>query len=141
MIENSIRIVNFTNNGKCSNCGQCCEDILHLSAKEIKRIDKYLKEHKIEATPRCLLTSYDNSCPFRDNKNKKCKIYEARPNICRVYKCDKTPKEVIKNREITNFGKLPRSMRNLFFNDNEGVKWLNKNFGITLFDKNNKAIN
>lgn len=139
-MNDNIRIINFTNNGKCSNCGQCCGDILHLSKKEIKIIDNYLKKHKIEATPRRVLLVYDNNCPFRDNKRKKCKIYEVRPDICKIYKCDKTPEEAIKRRDTTNFGKLPRSLRNLFFKDNEGAKWLYENFGIEIFDRNDKVI-
>lgn len=71
---NRIKLNNYTCNGKCSCCGQCCGDILHLSKKEINEIDKYLKKHKIEATPRCILFDYDNTCPFRDNKKKYVKF-------------------------------------------------------------------
>ena len=137
-LNNQIKITNFTCNGKCSNCGNCCGDILHLSKKEIKRIDDYLKKHKVEATPRCILVDYDNTCPFRDIQNKKCKIYEARPDICRVYKCDRTPEEAVKKRELTNKGKLCRSMRNLFFNDNEASKWVLNILGISIYDRNDE---
>ena len=133
-------ITNYTRNGKCSGCGQCCGDILHLSKKEIHRIDRYLKEHKVEATPRIVLVSYDNTCPFRDNKSKKCKIYEARPDICRVFQCNKKPEDVAKNRELTNKGKLPRSMRNLFYSDTNGAKWLYDNFRQPIYDRNDKII-
>ena len=134
-----ISVTNHTCNGKCSCCGECCGDILHLSKREIKEIDKYLKKHKIEATPRILMSFYDNTCPFRDNKEKKCKIYEVRPDICRVYKCDKSPEEVYKNRELTNKGKVTRSMRNLFFNDTK-FKEFTKIMGISIFDRNDKII-
>jgi Fe-S-cluster containining protein len=133
-------ITNYTCNGKCSGCGQCCGDILHLSKKEIHRIDRYLKEHKVEATPRIVLVSYDNTCPFRDNGNKKCKIYEVRPDICRVFQCNKTPEEAFKNREITNSGKLPRSMRNLFFGDTDGASWLYTLMGVPIYDRNDNII-
>lgn len=139
-INKSIKTTNYTCNGKCSGCGECCGDILHLSRKEIKRIAKYIKQNKIEATPRSILVAYDNTCPFRDNKDKKCKIYEIRPEICRVYKCDKAPEEVYRNREFNNERKLPRSMRSLFYNDNSGAKWLFENFGKLIYDKNDKAI-
>ena len=132
-----IKITNFTNRGLCTNCGQCCGDILNLSHDEIKRIDKYLKKHKVEATPICRLVVYDNTCPFRDNKNKICKIYEARPEICRIYKCDKSPKEAVRNRELTNFGKLPRSMRELFFNDHYAVQKLQK---IPIFNRKDQLV-
>lgn len=101
-INKIVKTTNYTCNGKCSGCGECCGDILHLSRKEIKRIAKYIKQNKIEATPRNILVAYDNTCPFRDNANKKCKIYEVRPDICRVFKCDKNPEEVYRNREFNN---------------------------------------
>lgn len=140
MVYKDLKITNFTCNGKCSGCGECCGDILHLSKQEIKRIDQYLKKNKVEATPKCILFSYDNTCPFRDNENKKCKIYEVRPDICRVYKCDKTAKEAYEKRELTNKGKLPRSMRNLFFNDSSGAEWIKKLIGVPAFDRNDKPI-
>ncbi len=140
MVYKDLKITNFTCNGKCSGCGECCGDILHLSKTEIKRIDEYLEKHKIEATPRSVLVKYDNTCPFRDNENRKCKIYEVRPEICRVYKCDKTAREAYENRELTNKGKLPRSMRSLFFNDNAGAKWILDQVGIPIFDKKDKII-
>lgn len=140
MKNDFVKVTNFTCNGQCSNCGQCCGDILHLSKQEIKRIDDYLKKHKVEPTPRCILFDYDNTCPFRDKTNKRCKIYEVRPEICRVYKCDKSPEVVARNREINNKGKLPRSMRQLFFNDDKGAKWI-KQFLITgVYDRKDKSI-
>ena len=83
---------------------------------------------------------YDNTCPFRDNANMKGKIYEVRPDICRVYQCNKTPEEAYKNREITNKGKLPRSMRNLFFNDTKGATFVKNTLYMPIFDRNDKVI-
>lgn len=140
MKNNFVKVTNFTCNGKCSNCGQCCGDILHLSKQEIKRIDDYLKKHKVEPTPRCILFDYDNTCPFRDKTNKRCKIYEVRPDICRVYKCDKSPEVVARNRELNNKGKLPRSMRQLFFNDDKGAKWIKKFLTTGVYDRKDKSI-
>lgn len=142
MKSDSIQITDYTCNGKCSSCGQCCGDILHLSKEEIRTIDKYLKTHKVEATPRNILAVYDNTCPFRDNKNKICKIYEVRPQICRAYKCDRTPEDAIRTRELTNKGKLPRSMRNLFFNDtaDAGALALLGMLGMSIFDRKDKII-
>ena len=135
-----LEITDFTCNGKCSGCGQCCGDILHLSKWEIQRIDKYIKVNKIKCTPRLALVEYDNTCPFRDNKEKKCKIYEVRPEICRVYQCNKTPEEAYNNREFTNMNKLPRSMRELFFNDDKGADWLINTIGIPIYDRNDKIV-
>ena len=139
-MRETISITNFTRDGKCSCCGQCCGDLLHLSKREITLIDNYLKKHKIEATPRSAMVNYDNTCPFRDNEKKICKIYEVRPDICRVYKCDKTPEEAVRNRELTNKDKLLRSMRNIFFNDRKGALWCINYLKIPIFDRKNKLI-
>lgn len=139
-MNNHINITDFTCNGKCSCCGQCCGDILHLSKNEIKRIDEYLKKHKVEETKRCILVDYDNTCPFRDNESKKCKIYSVRPDICRVYQCNKSPEEAVKNRELNNKGKLPRSMRNLFFNDNKGAAWILNVLGKPIYNRKAEII-
>lgn len=139
-MNNKLKLTNFTCNGKCSGCGQCCGDILYLSKKEIKEIDKYIKKHNIEATPKSIMVEYDNTCPFRDNEKRICKIYEVRPQICRVFKCDKTPEEAYKNREFNNQTRLARSMRSLFFKDDAGAKWVKKFLGFTIYDRNNKPI-
>ena len=139
-MQQTINITNYTCNGKCSCCGQCCGDLLHLSKREINLIDNYLKKHKVEATPQNIMFDYDNTCPFRDNKNKICKIYEVRPDICRIYKCDKSPAEAIKNRELTNEGKPLRSMRNLFFNDDKGAIWGTKHLHLFIVDRYDKII-
>lgn len=136
----NLKITDYTCNGKCSNCGNCCGDILHLSKREIKEIDNYLKKHKIEFTPKNIMFVYDNTCPFRDNEKKICKIYEVRPIICKVYQCDKSPEEAYKRREINNEIRLPRSMRQLFFNDNEGAIWFKNNIGRSVYDRKNKEV-
>ena len=38
----------FTINGKCSNCGECCGSILPVTKKEIKRIKAYVRKHNIK---------------------------------------------------------------------------------------------
>lgn len=121
MNTKGIKLQNFTNNGICSCCGQCCSDILHLSKEEINRIDEYLKEHKIKPSP-LKEDTFDLRCPFRNELLRLCMIYEVRPEICKIFKCDKTPEESYKNREFTNFNKKPRSMRALFFNDNTNIE-------------------
>lgn len=139
-MKNFIEITDFTNNGECSNCGECCGDILHLSRQEIKRIERYLKKHKIKPNARCVLVDYDNTCPFRDNTNKRCMIYEVRPDICRVYKCNKSAQEALKNRELINKIRLPRSMRQLFFGDNKGAIWVKEMLHMDIYDRKNKKI-
>lgn len=114
-----IEITNFTINGKCSSCGECCGDMLHLSKKEISTIHKYVKENNIKATlskHNCFVSTFDNTCPFRDEKERKCKIYEVRPLICRKFTCD-TNKWNKDNRDLINKKRKFISLRKEFYND------------------------
>ncbi len=87
-------VTNFTENGKCTECGQCCSSLLPIAASEIKAIRKYIRKHYIKpfvhkgpvASPMIDLT-----CPFlNDSKpNHKCMVYEVRPLICRIFICSK----------------------------------------------------
>lgn len=83
----------FTCNGKCIGCGECCSNILPMTKQEIERIKAYIKEHNIEEhkngmflmNPIC-----DMTCPFlNDSKDHRCNIYEVRPQICRNFSCHK----------------------------------------------------
>ena len=82
-------IHDFTNKGKCSQCGECCSNFLPLSASEISRISLYLSEHHILPMP-IVRGKYVHAetCPFLD-AHKRCLIYEARPLICRAFKCNR----------------------------------------------------
>lgn len=140
-MNNYISITNYTCNGKCSCCGQCCGDMLHLSQKEIKIIDRYLMNHNIPPTPKNLLVTFDNTCPFRDETNKICKIYEVRPYICQSYICSKTPLDAIKDRELINGTKKLRSMRNLFFNDSSNALKMGEYLKTPVYDKKGNIIN
>lgn len=119
MIENNERgETNFTLSGECSNCGQCCSNFIPLLESEIKKIKGYINEHKIKAQVRAYPTvnaMLDLMCPFRDEISKRCTIYEVRPKICRVYKCNKTRMEVA-TEMIQYHGKLHRvNMRETFY--------------------------
>lgn len=127
-----MKLINYTVCGQCSNCGQCCSDLLHLSKEEIKRIDDYLKEHKLEQHNK---GENNLNCPFRNELFKKCDIYEVRPEICKIFKCNKTPEEAYRNREFTNFNKKCRSMAELFFNDDSKIKFLKKELGLKVYTR------
>jgi Fe-S-cluster containining protein len=76
-----------TKNGECSNCGKCCTNILLLTADEITKIKKFINFNKIKPVNRNnFLTSYVDICPFLSN-DKKCLIYEVRPQICQNFIC------------------------------------------------------
>ena len=76
-------VTDFTENGKCSNCGQCCSDILPVSESEIRTIRKYIKRHNIREAKFVVGPLANQAinlvCPFRNEKDRKCNIYEVRP--------------------------------------------------------------
>lgn len=88
-------LYNFTHDGKCSECGNCCSRYLAMNNKEINTIREYIKRHGIVQQKHALFVHkdplFDATCPFLDDtkSNHKCTIYEVRPLICREFKCDK----------------------------------------------------
>ena len=87
-------VYNFTNEGKCSCCGECCSNILPLSKDEIQKIKKYVRKHHIQDTTKRDNVQFNMVCPFRDNEKKICTIYAVRPLICSDFKCDKMPNKI-----------------------------------------------
>lgn len=77
--------------GKCSNCGNCCNDIIPLTNSDINRIKNYIKKNNIKPCNHSanflLNPTLDAVCPFRDEENMKCTIYPVRPDICRSFTC------------------------------------------------------
>ncbi|MBQ3799483.1 MAG: YkgJ family cysteine cluster protein [Treponema sp.] len=76
----------FTKDGECSRCGRCCSAILPVTRKEIKVMRQYAKAHHIKTERH---EDEDLLCPFLSTKEKSCMVYEVRPQICRVFRCDK----------------------------------------------------
>ena len=82
----------LTDNGKCTQCGECCANLLPMTDEEIEIIRKYVKKHNIKehrhflplATP-----TIDMTCPFLNDskKTEKCDIYKVRPRICKDFSC------------------------------------------------------
>lgn len=70
-------LLNIPAHTKCTNCGQCC-GVIPATEAEIEEIKRYIKEHDIKARKQGI------TCPFRNEKEKKCDIYPARPVICRL---------------------------------------------------------
>ena len=92
MAEAYSSVKDYTVNGECSKCGNCCSRILPLTNKEINQIMVYIKNHNIKRQwhyPSVLKEqTYDCVCPFLDDtKENKCTIYELRPSVCRVFNC------------------------------------------------------
>lgn len=81
-------VYDFTKDGKCSQCGQCCANFLPMSEKELKRIKLYVKKHHIKPQKHILPTAdaaIDFTCPLRNDAEKKCMCYEVRPPPRMIY--------------------------------------------------------
>lgn len=95
-------LYDFTKDGMCSSCGNCCSNLLPMSKKEIDAIRKYIRQNNIQQCkhlPPVAKAPYDMTCPFRDNDNKICTIYAVRPAICRAFICN-NEKRAKNNREL-----------------------------------------
>lgn len=109
-------IVNRTCDGKCSNCGDCCADVLPLDGNEIRIIRDYIRKHKIkEIVHKNCFQKIDLTCPFRDNVNKICTVYPVRPAICKCFICSKPQADIEKDKILFHTKKKAESMRHLFF--------------------------
>jgi Fe-S-cluster containining protein len=112
-------VFDYTDNGACTNCGQCCGNYLPISTKEIQIIKRYIKKHNIAEQIRKYPTAnalFDMQCPFRDEINKKCTIYEVRPAICRDFKCDKPRKNIEADKALYHSKYEIVDMRMEFYN-------------------------
>ncbi|MCS7369583.1 MAG: YkgJ family cysteine cluster protein [archaeon GBS-70-058] len=74
---------------KCLKCGKCCiETRMPLSHRDIERIERlgYEKgEFTVIVNGKFILRNINGHCYFLNPKNMKCKIYEDRPEGCRIY--------------------------------------------------------
>lgn len=93
--------------GKCSRCGECCGAVpLPITRAEEKRIRKYIKEHNIPYQDTRLWkdekgnVNEDLRCVFYDYDEKKCRIYEVRPSICRRFRCNLSPNDIEVNKIV-----------------------------------------
>lgn len=121
---NDVMVTDFTIDGKCSSCGQCCSNLLPLSEQEVNRIKAYIKKHGIKEQRHNFAVGVDMTCPFRDERNKKCLIYNIRPAICREFMCNHKHEDIM--RAKLNYHKINRVvfMRNEFFGNTEDIKFM-----------------
>lgn len=109
----------FTNNGKCSGCGNCCSALLPVSDMEIKHIKRYMKQHDVKEHSSCTPedVKYDLTCPFMDSTkpDHKCDIYPVRPLICRSFICSKPKMKIEEAKRFAYQTRKPVNMRKEFF--------------------------
>ena len=84
--------IDLTENGKCSNCGGCCSNFLPVRKEEIERLKRFVRRKHFKPIVRSNVLagcSIDLMCPFRNDKEQRCEVYDIRPEVCRIYRCDK----------------------------------------------------
>lgn len=118
-MENGL--YDYTKNGKCTGCGACCSDLLPISGKEIKEIERYVKKKHIQEQYHnypVKSLGFDLTCPFlNDSKsNNKCEIYPVRPEICRSFICN-DPHGACRNKKLLHKKYTPVCMRETFFKE------------------------
>ena len=89
--------LDFTNEGKCTGCGECCGNCLPMTLADVNAVwnaasaaaRKPLHD-KLWYVCNHVGNVVDMTCPFCDDEQPnghKCVIYESRPYICREYIC------------------------------------------------------
>lgn len=82
-------ITNNTINNKCSKCGQCCGLFIPFKREEIQPIKDYVKKYNIKPINRLFKGQIKAHCPFYNEKEHVCNIYEVRPYVCRDFICSR----------------------------------------------------
>ena len=125
MSDMKAGVFDMTQNGECTNCGGCCSDYLPVSNEEITQIKKYIKANGIKEQkhfiPTAVPTTFDMTCPFRNNTERVCVIYAVRPAICRDFKCDNASKGIKPAKELYENPRPIRSMRQTFFSNGDNA--------------------
>lgn len=127
----SKKITDYTVDGKCSGCGNCCPDMLSLSMGEVTAIEEYIQKHNIQphvvGVP--LTSAIDATCPFLniEKKTDRCNIYPVRPYICRIFHCNDTDiRKYLNDPKLRSVDRFRVSMRQTFFPSKEMKDEVNK---------------
>lgn len=111
----------FVKNGKCSRCGQCCSAHIPITDRDVARIKSYVLENHVKPIPHCGETNQvfmDLLCPFlkqHTDGTSECTIYEIRPDICKMYQCDKNPANYLNVAATFITQSEERNLQQLFF--------------------------
>ena len=95
--EMNSGVYDFTDDGKCTQCGACCSRYLPMTQKEADVIHRFVKKHDIKEFKHLFPVSndtFDMTCPFMDDskQKEKCRIYSVRTEICKQFICSKEKK-------------------------------------------------
>lgn len=120
----------YSNNcidGKCSNCGECCADLLPLTDAEARKVKRYAKAHNLKEhrqAPFFDPKAVDLTCPFRNEQTKRCDVYPVRPLICRAFVCTKSLQQAQHDRDLVHETRSVHSMRMDVFGNPETINFL-----------------
>lgn len=125
--------IDFSVNKRCINCNACCTVNLPLFDDEFEKLKSIIMENEINIIEslRKIQKSgkYYLMCPFSDLETKKCQIYNDRPTVCRIYRCNQKEKFRLLSEYISNHGfpKFTKSLVDAFPEDirehiKEGLK-------------------
>ena len=96
-------IRDFTDNGKCQDCGNCCGNYIPMTIIDKCRIKAYIRTHQIRPAKPLLVNgpwkkpTVHNQCPFLLNsEGKRCAVYPVRPAVCKAWSCH----DLMNNQEL-----------------------------------------
>lgn len=71
----------------CEGCGNCCGRNLLVDAEDVHRIERYVNRRHIKPITNNIggHTGREQMCAWFDTKTRLCRIYSARPKICRCW--------------------------------------------------------
>lgn len=98
----NTEIINNYVDGKCSRCGECCTPFIPITNKEYKTIKKYIKENNIQCENQVDGNDVYIKCCFYNRKERKCNIYEVRPEVCRRFKCCNSMQQINARKKYFN---------------------------------------
>lgn len=105
-------VVDNSNCGHCSCCGECCSDIIPLTVDEINRLKRFVKKNHYKANTKIrvpMTATYDMTCPFL-NADNKCDVYAIRPEVCKLFRCWCNATE-----SVEMFESQPKDLQAAFF--------------------------
>ena len=85
---------------RCKGCGECCKHLvgkrfgMAILPETMRVLKAYSDKHELGFNPAPLTREYgvvtlyqftQSECPFHDTHNKKCRVYERRPLVCRMF--------------------------------------------------------
>ena len=128
--------IRYTNNcvdGQCSGCGECCTDLLPLTREEVRRLQVYAWKHRLKEHSQAPFFdpgATDLTCPFRNQAEGRCEVYEIRPKICRSFICSKPIEQAKRERDLLHQRREVHSLRYEVFGDRKSLSILERYYTI-----------